>query len=182
MRYLLILILFLSSCSKYYLISTSDVVEFSPYTYSSTIESVYNTEFIYPKDYFLAYGNKNASGYKYGYTFEKATPIYYAGKYGYLKRSYSWPTTKRISKRKYQSKYKYYFSSYNSRSLTYKNEYFNSNEKSRIATPSTSIPVKKYNSSSSYKSSGSGNVQVKGYYRKNGTYVKPYTRSAPRRR
>ena len=34
---------------------------------------------------------------------------------------------------------------------------------------------------SSSPSSG-GPVQVKGYYRKNGTYVKPHTRSAPRRR
>ena len=29
-------------------------------------------------------------------------------------------------------------------------------------------------------SSAGGRVQVKGYYRKNGTYVKPHTRSAPR--
>ncbi|HFI4796494.1 MULTISPECIES: hypothetical protein [Elizabethkingia] len=40
---------------------------------------------------------------------------------------------------------------------------------------------------SSYPSSGyssgysSGTVHVKGYYRKNGTYVQPYTRRAPRR-
>lgn len=38
-----------------------------------------------------------------------------------------------------------------------------------------------YNSSSSSKGSG-GTVNVKGYYRKNGTYVSPHTRSAPRRR
>ena len=30
-------------------------------------------------------------------------------------------------------------------------------------------------------SSGSGRVQVRGYYRKNGTYVSPHTRSYPRR-
>ncbi|RXK86879.1 hypothetical protein [Filimonas effusa] len=30
-------------------------------------------------------------------------------------------------------------------------------------------------------SSSSGDVQVKGYYRKNGTYVRPHVRSAPRR-
>ncbi|MCT1525412.1 hypothetical protein [Sphingobacterium hotanense] len=30
--------------------------------------------------------------------------------------------------------------------------------------------------------SSGGTVHVKGYYRKNGTYVKPHTRSAPRRR
>ncbi|WP_413997768.1 hypothetical protein ACMDB5_08175 [Flavobacterium sp. W1B] len=38
-----------------------------------------------------------------------------------------------------------------------------------------------YNSSSTKSSSG-GTVQVKGYYRKSGTYVKPHTRSAPRRK
>jgi hypothetical protein len=31
-------------------------------------------------------------------------------------------------------------------------------------------------------SSSGGTVQVKGYYRKNGTYVKPHTRSAPKRK
>lgn len=37
-------------------------------------------------------------------------------------------------------------------------------------------------SSSSTKTSSGGTVQVKGYTRKNGTYVAPHTRSAPRRR
>ena len=36
-------------------------------------------------------------------------------------------------------------------------------------------------SSSSYSSPGK-TVNVKGYYRKNGTYVKPHTRNAPRRK
>lgn len=31
----------------------------------------------------------------------------------------------------------------------------------------------------SYNSSSGGSVNVKGYYRKNGTYVRPYTRSSP---
>lgn len=44
-----------------------------------------------------------------------------------------------------------------------------------------------YNSSGNYTKSSSttsagGSVQVKGYTRKNGTYVAPHTRSAPRRR
>ena len=38
--------------------------------------------------------------------------------------------------------------------------------------------TKSYNSSSSSNSSG-GSVNVKGYYRKNGTYVSPHTRSKP---
>ncbi len=37
------------------------------------------------------------------------------------------------------------------------------------------------NSSYSTGRSGGGSVQVKGYYRKNGTYVKPHTRSSPSR-
>lgn len=38
--------------------------------------------------------------------------------------------------------------------------------------------TKSYNSSSSSKSSSRGSVNVKGYYRKNGTYVSPHTRSS----
>jgi hypothetical protein len=38
------------------------------------------------------------------------------------------------------------------------------------------------NSYTSNPSSGGGQVKVKGYYRKNGTYVKPHTRSSPRRK
>ena len=37
-------------------------------------------------------------------------------------------------------------------------------------------------SSSGTRSSGGGSVYVKGYYRKDGTYVQPHTRSSPRRR
>jgi hypothetical protein len=36
--------------------------------------------------------------------------------------------------------------------------------------------------SASASSGSRGNVNVKGYYRKNGTYVKPYTRRAPSKR
>ncbi|MFC6223409.1 hypothetical protein ACFP2F_09170 [Hymenobacter artigasi] len=46
------------------------------------------------------------------------------------------------------------------------------------STKSTST----YNSSSSSSKSSGGPVHVKGYTRKNGTYVQPHTRSAPRRR
>ncbi|MFP3833297.1 hypothetical protein [Chryseobacterium sp. SIMBA_028] len=50
------------------------------------------------------------------------------------------------------------------------------------------IPVKTpsrtstYNYSSENTRSSGGSVSVKGYYRKNGTYVKPHTRSSPSRR
>jgi hypothetical protein len=44
----------------------------------------------------------------------------------------------------------------------------------------TSVKTKS-SSSSTYSGSG-GTVNVKGYYKKNGTYVSPHTRSAPSRR
>lgn len=46
---------------------------------------------------------------------------------------------------------------------------------------SSSNKSNNYRKSSSENSNfGNGTVKVKGYYRKNGTYVKPHTRSAPR--
>lgn len=57
------------------------------------------------------------------------------------------------------------------------------------STPSTDYSKSNYSESSSsniYKSNSSSykskTVNVKGYYRKNGNYVKPHTRSSPRRR
>lgn len=38
------------------------------------------------------------------------------------------------------------------------------------------------NSNSNYSTGAGGSVHVKGYYRKDGTYVKPHTRSAPKKR
>jgi hypothetical protein len=42
-------------------------------------------------------------------------------------------------------------------------------------------PTPTYNYGTTSPSSSSGNVHVKGYYRKDGTYVKPHTRSKPRK-
>jgi len=49
---------------------------------------------------------------------------------------------------------------------------------SRTSSSSTTSPKR----SSSYYSSPGKTVNVKGYYRKDGTYVRPHTRSAPRRK
>jgi len=60
-------------------------------------------------------------------------------------------------------------------------------EKRALATAAQIIPratssdVRAYSSDVSTPSSG-GRVYVRGYTRKDGTYVAPYTRSAPRRR
>ncbi|WP_353166774.1 hypothetical protein [Empedobacter brevis] len=80
--------------------------------------------------------------------------------------------------------------------VTYKNRKWKTQKKyfSSFVSKNNYQDVKKYNysnsnssnynsyKSSSSQSSSSGTVNVKGYYRKNGTYVKPHTRSAPSRR
>lgn len=54
----------------------------------------------------------------------------------------------------------------------------NTNNKNSSSNNSSSNSYTKF----SKKTSPGGTVQVKGYTRKNGTYVSPHTRSAPRRR
>ncbi|MGH1516578.1 hypothetical protein [Chryseobacterium sp. JK1] len=49
-------------------------------------------------------------------------------------------------------------------------------------TSSYSSPSVRSSSSYSSQSNSGGSVHVKGYTRKDGTYVRPHTRSAPRRR
>ena len=63
----------------------------------------------------------------------------------------------------------------------YSNSNLSSNSGSYNSSSSSSSSSSSYNKSSTKTSSG-GTVQVKGYTRKNGTYVAPHTRSAPRRR
>ncbi|MCP1299517.1 hypothetical protein NK356_10085 [Chryseobacterium sp. S0630] len=50
-----------------------------------------------------------------------------------------------------------------------------------VSSTTPSSKTSSYNYKSGNTSSG-GSVSVKGYYRKNGTYVRPHTRSAPSRR
>lgn len=44
------------------------------------------------------------------------------------------------------------------------------------------IPANRSINSDSYEPSSGGTVHVKGYYRKDGTYVRPHTRKAPKKR
>lgn len=62
----------------------------------------------------------------------------------------------------------------------YNNSSFSSNSNSNYSDNNNSSG-NSYTKSSTRSSSG-GSVQVKGYTRKNGTYVAPHTRSTPRRR
>lgn len=61
----------------------------------------------------------------------------------------------------------------------YVDHFFCRTNQSEPVTPPT--PAPKYNYGSTTPSNSSGDVHVKGYYRKDGTYVKPHTRSKPRK-
>ena len=96
--------------------------------------------------------------------------------------SYNVPIgTKLLIKKKYK---KYYYVVYDTYTgYSYKTIFtnyhrFNSTDDGDLYGYST---TKKKSSSSSTTSSG-GTVNVKGYYRKNGTYVQPHTRSSPTRK
>lgn len=98
--------------------------------------------------------------------------------------------TKVLIKKKYKSSYFIIYDKYKGYSIgcIFNNYHkFNSDSDGILYGYSTSKKKKNnYSSSSSssrsYQSSSGGSVYVKGYYRKNGTYVKPHTRSAPKRR
>lgn len=51
-----------------------------------------------------------------------------------------------------------------------------------VYNPRYKYYYKRSNTNYHYKSSLGRDIKVRGYYRKNGTYVRPHTRSAPRRR
>lgn len=62
---------------------------------------------------------------------------------------------------------------------------FNSTDSTYYYKGKKLTPTETLNTKSSYapsRSTGTGSVQVKGYYRKDGTYVRPHTRKAPTRR
>lgn len=75
------------------------------------------------------------------------------------------------------------------RQFPYENIVSSDVHKSFVSGPSTAIINTSTNNTESSRSSrsslkptnSSGAVNVKGYYRKDGTYVRPYTRSAPRK-
>lgn len=59
----------------------------------------------------------------------------------------------------------------------------NYKESSYYSSRSNSLSTSRSSSSSNYSTpSSSKTVNVKGYYRKDGTYVRPHTRSAPKRK
>jgi hypothetical protein len=89
---------------------------------------------------------------------------------------YSTFKKKRFRKAKYGNVKGYVYNPY------FDNPYYSPrNSNSQSTSTSTSTPRNNYSSSSS-TTSYPKTVNVKGYYRRDGTYVRPHTRSAPRRR
>lgn len=123
------------------------------YYYITNVEDIY------------LYNSPNNDG------FEKDLVLISAGTY-----YYSTIKNKRFRKAKFGNTKGYVYNPY------FKNPSYKSNNPISQSSSST-IRNTSQNYSSSRKSSyRPKTVNVKGYYRKNGTYVKPHTRSAPRKR
>lgn len=167
----LAVIIFFSSCKSYYLAQSNEAVAFR--------ESIYTPDsyYIQPAEYFIV--EKNSLKYLY--------LIEHGEKRGYLKRSTPIRKLKSISKKSYYKKHGHTFASFNRnrRPEVYAAPRQSTGSGSGITssrTPSTPSTSSSQSSYSPPARSTGGSVQVKGYYRKDGTYVRPHTRSAPKRR
>ncbi|RZL17069.1 MAG: hypothetical protein EOO89_09790 [Pedobacter sp.] len=104
-------------------------------------------------------------------------PTRYGTVSGYSPRIVTWKPLRKLSKKQlellaFTTDYGYTFDGVSTSSYRY----------GRLAATSTSYkPSSSYGSGSTTTKSIGGTVHVKGYTRKDGTYVRPHTRSAPRR-
>lgn len=155
----------LLSCNTYYLISTQSAISFRP------TANLNDTLYIMPYDYFIV---SKKPVYEGSY-------IQYGYQTGYIKRNVITSNSKRISKKRYDQLYGKNFSLYYSRSVSYKRKPIETAGPSTSSGNSTRTYRSGSSSNSSYTPSGRA-VNVKGYYRKDGTYVRPHTRRAPGRR
>lgn len=144
--------IFFTSCSRHYVCYND--LPLPVYT----DESLSSQSYVIPSSQPFAVSSKARKVRKV--TFNRAT--------GYLSRYYPFRSKRRVSKRFYE---RFVINNVYVAPTTVAN-------KSASTSPSVSMP----RSSSSSHTPGSGTVNVKGYYRKDGTYVRPHTRSAPKRR
>jgi len=166
----LLIIIILSSCNRYYLVESSNPVKYSSSDYISASESEYSTEFVAPYNYFLLRKKKSFGQANY--------EIIYGDEVGYTPSTYGLKLSRPVSKKKYKKIYGSSFLAYKQKSREVKNNYF---QKKR-ADENAAYEADASGSSNTYKPGTGGPVHVRGYYRKNGTYVSPHTRSAPSRR
>lgn len=158
----LVALLMLSSCTTNYYLTVSDTET----PIFSKVEGYNQQGVIEAGKAFVYSGNAHTPPIKYGIV------------NGYSIQMLTWKKLRKLSKKKlemlaFTSEYGYTYDGISTSSYRY----------GRIAATSpSSTPSRSYSSgsSTSTKSTG-GTVQVKGYTRKDGTYVKPHTRSAPRR-
>lgn len=96
--------------------------------------------------------------------------------------TYTIPKGSKVLTRKKTKQFHYLiFENYNG--YAYKPIYLNYHKyNSSIDGQLYGYTTKKKKKTSSYSTSNGGTVNVKGYYRKDGTYVRPHTRSAPKRK
>ncbi|MBO9592406.1 MAG: hypothetical protein J7599_05800 [Niabella sp.] len=167
---ILLIIIVLSSCNRYYLVESSDPVKYSSNDFISSLESEYNTDFVAPYNYFLLRKKKNFGQSNYG--------IIYGDQAGYISSSNGFTLSRPISKKRYKKKYGASFRAYKQKSNEVKIAYF---QKKR-AEDDSAYKARSSGSSDTYTPGTGGPVHVQGYYRKDGTYVRPHTRSAPSRR
>ncbi|MGJ7032638.1 hypothetical protein [Niabella hirudinis] len=164
------IIILLSSCNRYYLVESPEPVKYSSSDFITYYESEYNTVFIAPYNRFLLRKKRNFGQSNY--------EIIYADEVGYTPSRDGFKLSRSASKKKYRKIYGASFLAYKQKSSEIKNNYF----QKKKAAESSSYKAGSSESSDTYKPGTGGPVHVRGYYRKNGTYVSPHTRSAPSRR
>lgn len=167
---ILLIIIVLNSCNRYYLVESSDPVKYSSIDFVSSLESEYNTDFVAPYNYFLLRKKKNFGQSNYG--------IVYGDKVGYISSSNGFTLSRHISKKRYKRVYGASFLAYERKSNEVKSAYF----QKKKAEDDNAYDTRSSGSADTYTPGTGGPVNVQGYYRKNGTYVRPHTRSAPSRR
>lgn len=134
------------------------------------------------------------------FLFQSCSTVYYVGEtteptniyaaHDYSNVIYVVPIgTKLLIKKKFKDSYYVVYDNYQgySRNTVLNNfRKFDSKHEGNLYGYSNSKPTTSKststNTGSRASSSSGGAVHVKGYYRKNGTYVKPHTRSSPKRR
>jgi hypothetical protein len=163
----LIWVLTLTACSKYYVVYSDMDVKFSSNSNASVAEDERNTDFIPSGSYILS----RVAAEK----LKSKSFVRFVNRTGYIRGQYRFRTEGRSTKRQYYSTYGSYFHYYKNQGSVLKRNYFYPSNDSVLTRGSINIrtsPALRTN----------GPVQVRGYYRKDGTYVRPHTRSAPRRK
>lgn len=166
----LFIIILLSSCNRYYLVESSETIRYSSSDFITDYESEYSTDFIAPQNHFLLRKKKRPGQYN--------DEIIYGDQVGYIRSRDGFVLSRSASKKNYKKIYGASFLAYKQKSSAIKTQYFQREK----AEESNTYKARSSESSSTYKPGTGGPVQVRGYYRKNGTYVSPHTRSSPGRR